>query len=608
VIDEPDAMRPVLLAREADFALGGLRVRPSRGEVENRRGTERLEPRVMQVLVVLAQADGRTVPREELVARCWGGLAVSPDAVNRVISRLRRLAEDEPHGFRIETLARIGYRLSKDEGASEARVPAPSTGLVAVLPFDAEGEADTARLAEGMSEAILSRLTRSGASVVARHSSFQFRGARKASAAAALKADYLVDGSVRLDGEALTVTAYLVDARQGVSLWSERHHASRAEVFALEERLAAQVAEVLQVRLNPAQGATPADPLVHDLYARALLGLEQPSREPIEQARAYLSEALARAPDFAPAWAALAEAQRLQMLYLPPPEQEAPRTESRRSAERALQLDPGLGQAFGAQAMLIPRFNRWAQVEQLFERGLAATPRDPALIHHHAQFLLATGRTAQSLERLQALQTLNPLSAAVAVEVAAALFDMDRDDEALSAVSRAYALWPAIMLVWSECVRLHVVVGDYDRVQALLASPPPSVQPDDVNLARRRLHMIARRDGDPQDMAAAVENFTRFAEIGVAPATVAIHALTTLDRPDLAIAVADRIFRTGAPQTQRPGVNMMGTFTLAGEPDSTVLFRRDTRSILRSPEVSEIFERIGLSAYWQASGSPPDWA
>ena len=57
----------------------------------------------------------------------------------------------------------------------------------------------------------------------------------------------------------------------------------------------------------PPAGSAPPDPLVHDLYARALQGLEQPSREPIEQAHAYLVEALAQAPDYAPAWAALAD-------------------------------------------------------------------------------------------------------------------------------------------------------------------------------------------------------------------------------------------------------------------------------------------------------------
>lgn len=468
----------MLLAREADFRLGRLWVRPSRGEVEYDDGGERLEPRVMQVLVALAQSDGLTISRDELIARCWSGLAVSPDAINRVISRLRRLADRHPQAFRIETLTRIGYRLS-------------AWGVPA-----AENEA------------------------------------------------------------------------------AEDGH---------------------------------PDPLIQKLYARALLALEQPSREPIEQAHAYLLEVVTHAPDYAVAWAALAEAQRLRMLYMPPAEQGPGNADSRASAQRALALDPSLGQAFGTLAMLTPRFNRWAEVEALFERGRAVSPDHAAMTQQHAQFLLSVGRTRHGLGRLQALSANNPLSAALAVELAATLFDTGARREALAAISRAHALWPAIILVWSECVRLHVVAGDFAKAEALLDAPPAAVRADVANLARRRLHMVARRDRGAEDIAAAVENFADFAQLGVAPATVAIHALTTLDQSDAAIDIADRIFRPDAPQTQRPGVNMMGTFTLAGQPDTTVLFRHDTRAIVGSAQVQAIFERIGLAAYWTNSGVRPDF-
>jgi DNA-binding winged helix-turn-helix (wHTH) protein len=83
----------ILLAREPDFALGRLQVRPSRGEVQVEGRTERLEPRVMQALVALAVRDGDTVSREELLHRCWGGVVVGKDALNRVISILRGLAD-----------------------------------------------------------------------------------------------------------------------------------------------------------------------------------------------------------------------------------------------------------------------------------------------------------------------------------------------------------------------------------------------------------------------------------------------------------------------------------------------------------------------------------
>jgi DNA-binding winged helix-turn-helix (wHTH) protein/dienelactone hydrolase len=101
---------PIDLAREADFALGDLRVRPAAREVEAASGKATLEPRVMQVLVALARQPGSVVSRDELIARCWAGRVVGDDAIHRCIARLRRLA-DSHGGFEIETVPKVGYRL-----------------------------------------------------------------------------------------------------------------------------------------------------------------------------------------------------------------------------------------------------------------------------------------------------------------------------------------------------------------------------------------------------------------------------------------------------------------------------------------------------------------
>src|SRR5215213_3382342 len=126
----PYALLPIDLAREPDFALGASRVSPSTREVL--RGTERelLEPRLMQVLVALFQANGRVVSRDELIARCWEGRIVGEDAINRAISRLRRLSEvDREASFQLETIPRVGYRLFP-----AGTPPAPVEGDVSMPP------------------------------------------------------------------------------------------------------------------------------------------------------------------------------------------------------------------------------------------------------------------------------------------------------------------------------------------------------------------------------------------------------------------------------------------------------------------------------------------
>ena len=102
----------VVLAHVGPFELGHLRVDPPRRQVQSADQSEILEPRVMQVLVALARANGAIVTRDELIESCWDGRIVGDDAVNRALSRLRRLATGIGQGsISVETISRVGYRL-----------------------------------------------------------------------------------------------------------------------------------------------------------------------------------------------------------------------------------------------------------------------------------------------------------------------------------------------------------------------------------------------------------------------------------------------------------------------------------------------------------------
>lgn len=127
---------PVVLAHAAPFSLGPLAVRPATREVAGCGFREVLEPRVMQVLVALARAGGEVVGRDDLTLTCWDGRVVSEDAINRVIARLRRLAERcGGAAFAVETVTKVGYRLNPGSGAPPAAlVPAPFAASPALTP------------------------------------------------------------------------------------------------------------------------------------------------------------------------------------------------------------------------------------------------------------------------------------------------------------------------------------------------------------------------------------------------------------------------------------------------------------------------------------------
>lgn len=121
---------PIELKRESDFELGSMTVRPSASEIMVDGVAQRVEPRVMQALVALAQAGGEVVSRDDLMARCWGGAIVSEDAVTRAVGQVRRLSRQVPGSFTLETIAKVGYRL-RPAGAA---APAPAIPYHAFEP------------------------------------------------------------------------------------------------------------------------------------------------------------------------------------------------------------------------------------------------------------------------------------------------------------------------------------------------------------------------------------------------------------------------------------------------------------------------------------------
>jgi len=115
---------PVDLAHEPPFKIGELDIYPSTREIGRDGQTIIVEPRVMQVLIALARANGTVVTRNELVEQCWQGRIVGDDAIHRVLSRLRRVAEGIARGqFSIETITKVGYRLTSQ--GSEPLVARP---------------------------------------------------------------------------------------------------------------------------------------------------------------------------------------------------------------------------------------------------------------------------------------------------------------------------------------------------------------------------------------------------------------------------------------------------------------------------------------------------
>ena len=104
------------LAARADLTLGGVIVSPSTRTLRGPLGSVDVEPRVMQVLAVLADAAGQVVTRETLFNRCWGGVYVGDDSLNRAVAAVRKAVGTVGGRFEIDTIPRTGYVLKVPKG------------------------------------------------------------------------------------------------------------------------------------------------------------------------------------------------------------------------------------------------------------------------------------------------------------------------------------------------------------------------------------------------------------------------------------------------------------------------------------------------------------
>lgn len=431
------------LAETPDFDLGGLRVSPARRQVSMSGECRELEPKVAQVLIALASASPAVVSRDNLVEQCWDGRIVGDDALNRCILALRHLAREySPEPFAIETVPRVGYSLVAGPGEGTAprqhRANRPKVialagvlalmlagailiswmrsgsteaapASIAVLPFRNLSAGDS-YFAQGVSEEILATLSREP----------QFRVAGRASStelgtdpdvrdvARRLKVDYVLEGSVRQQGDRVRVNADLVRASDRARMWSDSYDGTLTDIFAIQSAIGQAVAGGLRRQLVHSAPGTArvvnGDAYALYLNARGLLRSGMASGNP--DAIALLNRAIALDPNFAPAWASLAQALTLQgrangnegMIAIVP--------QARDDARRALQLDPNVGEAHAVLSELLGSDSPEAIAEMARAGELAARTGEGQL--WRARALQASAHWEEATSAIRRAHDLDP--------------------------------------------------------------------------------------------------------------------------------------------------------------------------------------------------------
>jgi adenylate cyclase len=377
----------VNLASESPSRLGPLTFEPAlRRAVHDDGREEVVEPRVMQVLVALIRAGGRIVSRDDLMLSCWHGVVVGEDAINRVMGRVRRLADGLGGGeIKLETVTKVGYRLVTTRRAIENRSPVPAQHTetrvsICVLPFaNMSDDPQQAYFSDGICEDIITDLAKvSALSVVARSTAFTFKG--KAidvpEVARQLKVSHVLEGSVRKAGGRVRITAQLIDGAAGDHVWSERWDRDLTDIFALQDEISEAIVAALKLKLLPEEkqsierrGTDNVD--AFNLYLMARQYFVSGNRGDLRAAEAIIRlcrRATEIDPGYARAWALLANVQTSLRFVQGRPD------DGLAAAERALSLDPGLAEARAVRARHLFRMGRHDEASTEIETALRLDP------------------------------------------------------------------------------------------------------------------------------------------------------------------------------------------------------------------------------------------
>lgn len=332
----------------------------------------------------------------------------------------RRLAGRAGHGYLRTGIVMVLFLVAVGFGAYLQRrvVPeAPPGTSVAVLPFTHGGGADEA-FGDGLAEEILGLLgTVSGVRTPVWSASASLRGLSAQEAARRLGVDHVLDGSVREDEGRLRIRVSLSDAA-GMSRWSNRYDVLQGDVFRTQEEIARAVLRALEVELSgdavvARQGGTEDFPAL-TYYQKGRHAWYKRTPDGFRQAVAYFGSAVEQDPEYARAYAGLADTYSLMGAYdygLMPPD--SAHELARAAARTALRLAPELAEAHAAMAQVRFAYGRdWAGADEAYRKAIELNPRYAEAHQWYSLYLVAVGRPEEAMaaaRRALALDTVSPV-------------------------------------------------------------------------------------------------------------------------------------------------------------------------------------------------------
>jgi TolB-like protein len=356
----------------------------------------------------------------------------------------------------------------------------PQISSLAVLPMrNLSGDPEQDYLVDGMTEALITDLSRIGElQVASRSSAMRYKGTDKplAEVARELNVDAIVEGSVAREGDRVAVTAQLIEAATETNLWAERYEREIASILTLQGEVAQAIAREIQVTLTPQEEALltssrEVDPEAYEAYLKGMAKFYELTPAGLEAAKHYFEQALEKDPDYAEALGGMALYWGGQyMLGLASPEVAGPKSEA--AIQRALEIDDSVAEAHYARAL-----NRtwvewdWEGAEIAFRRAIELKPNWADVRAYYAHYLMITGRPEEAIAQMERALELDPYNLLVQALNGMVLEFADRCEEVLDLYRNILAVAPNHPIPLGGMVRAYYCLGRYEETyQAAVAN------------------------------------------------------------------------------------------------------------------------------------------
>lgn len=350
---------------------------------------------------------------------------------------------------------------------------------IAVLPFaDMSADKDQGYFCEGVAEEILNALTRiRQINVAARTSSFRFDSGtvdvREVGRQLGVKA--ILEGSVRKSGDHLRVTAQLVKVEDGYHLWSKSFDACLADIFAIQDEIASNIAQSLLEALRPAEQtairtARSSDVNAYDFYLRGRQYIKRFQRKDIEHARQMFRRAIDRDPEFALAWAGYADSYSLLVIYVDPNPEYAKKANE--ASQKAIDLGPGLAEAHASRGLACLVCRKFESAEDQFRQALDLNPALFEAYYFYARARFHQGDMKKAAELFREAAGVDPAdyqSRLLRVQILRGMGEIEtamaEAAEAVSVVERHLEWNPDDARAFHLGAASLILLGQFDRAE-----------------------------------------------------------------------------------------------------------------------------------------------